>query len=442
MEKIKITKGFNQKLVGAPNLSIIQAQVPKTVGVSALDIPYIRPKLLVKENDLVQTGTPLFYDKRDKSIQYLSPGTGKVILIRYGDRRRLLEVVIELEKYDNPIKFKPILQHELKHQTRKELAKHLKTGGLWQCLRQLPFNDTANENHKPKIIIVSLNSNDIFSPDPGLMVKNKLEQFEYGLEILKLFSPSIVVTSRQSSLRRLGDIKKHITHIVQDTYPAWNPSIVLYHIKKKSDENSAWYVELDHLIKMAQFLLTGHYPVEKLVTVSQPQVTTPHILTRQGAPISSFVNLNDSDNLITTGQFNGRQVFLNDHLGFFENTLNILKNAGGDKMFGFAHPGFNTPTVSNTFISRILNRHLEVDCTLHGEERACINCSYCEDICPNDIMPNFIMKSLYSDEIEEALELGLLDCSKCGLCSYACPSKIELKEILSKGIDAYYKDRT
>ena len=51
------------------------------------------------------------------------------------------------------------------------------------------------------------------------------------------------------------------------------------------------------------------------------------------------------------------------------------------------------------------------------------------------------MKALHSDDIEDALNYGLLDCCRCGLCSYACPSKIELTQILSDGMDAHFKDK-
>ena len=34
---------------------------------------------------------------------------------------------------------------------------------------------------------------------------------------------------------------------------------------------------------------------------------------------------------------------------------------------------------------------------------------------------------------QESLDLGLLDCSECGLCSYVCPSKIELDDIIDQG---------
>ncbi|MBU2453775.1 MAG: NADH-quinone reductase, partial [Proteobacteria bacterium] len=53
MENIKILKGFKPTLTGMPDLSTIQIPEPETIAVSAMDIPFIRPKLLVKENDSV-----------------------------------------------------------------------------------------------------------------------------------------------------------------------------------------------------------------------------------------------------------------------------------------------------------------------------------------------------------------------------------------------------
>ena len=192
---------------------------------------------------------------------------------------------------------------------------------------------------------------------------------------------------------------------------------------------------------MAEFLTSGIYPVEKIIAITKPGGKSQHIISRQGTPIDLLTNNISSAALITTGKFNGRITSIESHLGFFENTLNIIEDVNNEKMFGFIRPGIKAATVSKTFLSCLTNKAMQVDCSLHGEERACINCSYCENICPNDLMPNFIMKALYSDDIEEALLHGLLDCCRCGLCSYSCPSKIELTKILSDGMDSYYKDK-
>ena len=82
-----------------------------------------------------------------------------------------------------------------------------------------------------------------------------------------------------------------------------------------------------------------------------------------------------------------------------------------------------------------------MDCNCHGEERACINCGSCAQACPVDILPQFTYKSILADEIEEALDHGMLDCVECGLCTYVCPSKIELSDVLKKTKKAYYLEQ-
>ncbi|MBA3008926.1 MAG: NADH-quinone reductase [Proteobacteria bacterium] len=441
MEKIKLSKGFTPQLAGMPDTSLIQLPTPHTIGLSALDIPYIRPKLLVKENDPVKTGTPLFCDKRDTAIQYVSPGTGTVKKIWFGERRQLQEVVIALDAPEKFVQFDPVPKKGLGNISKQELILRLKQGGLWQSLRQFPAKDTADSSHRPAMIIVSLNGNDIFSPHPGILLDREKQAFEFGLDLLKHFSDRVIVTARHSSLGRLKPILSHITHTVADTYPAWDPGVVLFHLKKSADENTSWCITADHLVMMATFLITGRYPVERIVTVTKNGDKRPHILTRQGAPIKILSGSFHPESLVTTGRFNGRIADIQGHLGFFENTLNIIDAAGEDELFGFIRPGTDKTTVSRAFLSCLSKNPQKVDATLHGEERACINCSYCENICPNDLMPSFIMKALHSDEIEDALAYGLLDCCRCGLCAYTCPSKIELTQILSHGMDSHYKDK-
>ena len=441
METINIAKGFKPKFIGMPDMSVIQLPEPGTIAVSAMDIPYIRPKLLVKENDPVKTGSPLFFDKRNNSIQYVSPGTGRVKKIVFGERRRLIEVVVELDKADDFIEFETLSPNDIDTVPKTDIINLLKKGGLWQSLRQFPLKDTADETHEPPMIIVSLNGNDPFSPHPRMVLENNADFFNFGLQVLKRFSNRIVVTSRQSSLDRLNGFKDPVTHIVPDFYPAWDPGAVLYHLKTTQNENSSWCISADHLIRVAKFLLTGRYPVSTVVTVTRSKDKKPHILTRQGTPVRDLAGSLDDNCLITTGRFNGRIVDPDTHMGFFETTLNIIEARQKEDLFGFIHPGLATPTASRTFLSCLTRTPRQFDCNIHGEERACINCGYCTKICPVDLAPNFVLKALLSDEIEDALNYGLLDCCRCGLCSYVCPSKIELTKILSDGMDAYYKDK-
>ncbi len=446
MEELKISRGFDLNVAEQPDLSLIRFVRPDILGCSTGDIPFIRPKLLVKEGQDVRTGQPLFTDKRNLSARFVSPGTGRVEKILYGARRRLMEVVIQTKSEDEYVEFNTLSLSDIAQMPKEELISRLQQGGVWQGLRQFPVQDSADPSHVPAMIILGLEGNDIFSPHPAVLLTDNLEAFEAGMAVLRRFSHRIVTVCRKSSLGAIRDlhsnVAEQVTHMTSDIYPAWNPGAVLYRLKQQAAENSSWCIRLDHLLMIGRSLLTGCYPVEKIVTVTRPGDSRPHILTRQGVSLSALSGIIPENSLVTTGRFNGRVLDRDAHLGFFENTVNIIEAGPEEEMFGFVRPGMNKPSVSATFLSSLFRRPAPLDCTLHGEQRACINCSYCERICPNGLLPSFIMKALHGDDLEEALNLGLLDCCKCGLCSYACPSKIELSRIFSDAVDAYYKEKS
>ena len=67
------------------------------------------------------------------------------------------------------------------------------------------------------------------------------------------------------------------------------------------------------------------------------------------------------------------------------------------------------------------------------ENRVCIRCGKCVDVCPVYITPNRITDFISKDLIEEAKDLALESCIECGACAYICPSKRPLLRWLRKG---------
>ena len=143
---------------------------------------------------------------------------------------------------------------------------------------------------------------------------------------------------------------------------------------------------------------------------------------------------------IVGGVFTGYTSSTDSYMGFYQNALNLVDDGDREEPFGFIRPGFGKPSYSTAFLSALHNKPFPMDCGQHGEVRACVNCGTCAKICPVDILPQFTMKCLVADEVEEALAHGLLDCAECGLCTYACPSKIELREVFRAAKAQYYKE--
>jgi electron transport complex protein RnfC len=60
-------------------------------------------------------------------------------------------------------------------------------------------------------------------------------------------------------------------------------------------------------------------------------------------------------------------------------------------------------------------------------EMPCIRCGDCADACPAGLRPQGLLRELLAQRPGAAIAAGLLDCSECGACDLACPSRIELR---------------
>lgn len=64
--------------------------------------------------------------------------------------------------------------------------------------------------------------------------------------------------------------------------------------------------------------------------------------------------------------------------------------------------------------------------TLSLNERDCINCGMCADVCSLGLIPTKFAKFSKINNMEDALAHNIMDCTECGCCSYICPAKIEI----------------
>ncbi|MCH1927081.1 electron transport complex subunit RsxC, partial [Shewanella sp. C32] len=62
------------------------------------------------------------------------------------------------------------------------------------------------------------------------------------------------------------------------------------------------------------------------------------------------------------------------------------------------------------------------------QERACIRCGECAQVCPADLLPQQLFWHAKAQEYDKATAFNLQDCIECGCCAYVCPSDIPLVE--------------
>ena len=60
----------------------------------------------------------------------------------------------------------------------------------------------------------------------------------------------------------------------------------------------------------------------------------------------------------------------------------------------------------------------------------CIGCGFCVDVCNEQLLPTRLVDLALAGDQEKFVKLGGLECCECGSCSYICPSRRSLTQII------------
>ena len=94
---IKIKKGLDLPIEGVAECRVSDARDIALYAVKPTDYVGLVPRLLVAEGDRVSAGDALFCDKNDVSLRFVAPVNGEVCAVVRGEKRKLLEVVVEAD---------------------------------------------------------------------------------------------------------------------------------------------------------------------------------------------------------------------------------------------------------------------------------------------------------------------------------------------------------
>ena len=108
MDKIKIRKGLDIRLAGAPSKQIERFE-PKLCAIKPTDFIGVVPKLHVEEGDTVKVGSVLFHDKNNERIVFTSPISGTVKAIVRGEKRAILKIMVENDGKNDAIDFSSVI---------------------------------------------------------------------------------------------------------------------------------------------------------------------------------------------------------------------------------------------------------------------------------------------------------------------------------------------
>ena len=450
MNTIKIKKGHNIRIAGLPVAKIEVAPAPPTVGVRPIEFKYLKPKLVVKEGDTVQIGSPLFFDKKNPDVKCASPAAGEIKSIIYGERRSVLQVVITRSNDETAIENEAFKFDELAGLGREKVINQILKANLWPLIRQRPFNKIANQNDIPKSIFVSGFNTGPLNVDLDLALEGKETEFQAGLNILRQLTDGKVYLniSNTSSAKALTEAKGVEITRFSGPHPAGNVGIQIHHLDPINPGEKVWTVNAQHVVTLGKLFLTGKFDPEIVVSVGGPSVKNPvHYKARIGNSIDSLLIDNidgDSNRVIGGDALSGRAAGHQDHIGYYTTTVTVLPvskdrpflgwlSIGSKKRIYSLMRGYNLQSSSGLFA---------FNTNQNGSKRHMVPVNAWESVLPMDILPNPLYRAILAEDIEEMEKLGILECDEedFALCTFACPSKIDLGAAVRKGIDLVEKE--
>jgi Na+-transporting NADH:ubiquinone oxidoreductase subunit A len=447
--KITVKKGLDIKMKGVPNKIIAEGNLSNSFALKPTDFPNLTPKLLVKEGDAVKCGSPIFCDKYNDVVVFVSPASGVVDKIIRGEKRRILAVTISSDEKFTQLNTKA---KDFSKLDRAELKTDLLKSGLWPFLRMRPIDIIARPEDTPKSIFISSFDTNPLSPDYDFIMHNKSAEFNAGLELLNILTDgSVHLQIRKNSDEVFLNAKNVKTHLVKGPHPSGNVGVQMHEIDPINKGEVVWYINPQDVMILGRYSLTGVYDANKVISIGGENVNSPkYVKTISGSSIESILEgaeVKENSRLISGNPLTGLKVEKDNYLGFYHHQLTVLPEGDEYKFFlseGWLSLGFNRFSASKSYPTWLMpkSKTYQFDTNLNGEERSFVVSGQYEKVFPFDIYPVQLIKSIITNDIEKMENLGIYEVSPedFALCEFVCTSKINVQEIVRNGLDLVYKE--
>ena len=459
MGHIAITKGLTIPLTGEPSGSLKTLETPRIspsspllIGLDLSSFDELKFKVLVRLEERVKIGQPLVEDKDTPGRYFVSPAGGIIREIRRGLKRRLLTLVIEVDSQEEEVETHSPIQ--LSTISKEELIEKLKEGGIFSHIRQRPFNFLANPTKTPRSIFVKAIESSPFTPPAELQVTGYEKEFQIGLTALKKLTPGPVHLiyrkgTTSPAFLNAQDVQRHTA---EGPHPIGNLSLHIEQLDPiRSPEDVVWTLTAHDVVALGSFILHGRYFTYRVISIAGPGILegkTGFFKTREGIPISSLIAgrlKKVSVRLISGDPLMGHQVESEDFLGFNDTVFCAIPENTRREFLHFFRLGLNKYTSSGAYLSGHLNseeREYNFTTNQHGEHRPFIDSTLYDDVMPLNVSTVHLVKAVMAEDYDLAAELGLLEVDEedFALPTFVCPSKMEMTDIIKKGLRRYAAD--
>ncbi len=291
---------------------------------------------------------------------------------------------------------------------------------------------------------------------PGIM--GDVSVFSNGLRTLRVLFPEseiiIAVNKRNVKFFDTQGIKEHAsTVIMSDRYPQEHPELLcrdtVHKVLVSPDgvrDSSILVMQFFDVIQVAEAMTCGRPLIDRIIMVAGTGVSKPGwYRIRIGTPFETVRrHLFKSDECgpwrIVRGSLLTGEGIVSPEASIHptDTEISVIREYAVRDLYRFLNPGFTYDSYSRTTAAGYIPLlPKQLDSNVHGGVRPCVQCNYCDEVCPVGIYPHLIWKHVVADRVDESFRFKPYDCIECKLCDYVCPSKIEIVSVVVKAKEEY-----
>ena len=456
IKHIHLNKGLDIPVKGAAELKVEKNIISEVVSVKPVNFKNLTPKLMVREGDEVKAGSILFVDKYRPEIGFASPVSGTVESVVRGEKRKLLEVRVKAAQTTDYIKFET---PELSKATAQEIKKVLLESGLWAAMKQRPYGTVANPADEPRAIFVSAFDSAPLAPDYNFTLKDEAANLQVAVDVLNKLTKGGVfvgVNAKNAATSPFNHLKGIKLYGFSGAHPAGNVGVQINNIAPINKGEVVWTIDPMFMVALGKLFTKGIYDVTRTIAVAGNRVEKPCYVTcvpgTQIKDLDFLVSKKDVEicdqecgcRYISGNVLTGNNVGAEGSLDFYSNMVSVISEGNYYEMFGWVKPIRSKKfSFSKSYFSWLTpKKQYKVDTNTNGGQRAFVVSDVYGKVLPMDIYPVYLLKAILAEDIDKMEQLGIYEVIEedLALCEYVCPSKIDIQDIVAKGIATMIKE--
>ena len=444
---IKITKGLDLPIQGAPEQKIQDGNSVTRVAILGEEYIGMRPTMHVQEGDKVKKGQMLFEDKKNPGVKFTAPAAGNVVEVNRGAKRVLQSVVIQLEGDESEV-FAKYSSAELASLDAAKVQENLVNSGMWTAFRTRPYSKSPALDSKPNSIFVSVMDTNPLAADPQIIIAQRNEDFANGLLVIgRLTDGKVFVNKASGADIAMGDASVEVNEF-SGVHPAGLVGTHIHYLDTVGQRKKVWHVGYQDVIAIGSLFTTGELDSTRVISLAGPEAKKPRLVrTLSGADITELTanEANPGEMRVLSGSvLQGNHAFgVHGYLGRFHNQVSILREGREKELFGWIKPGVNQHSVTRAYFGHFSPKKLfSMTTTTNGSDRSMVPIGNYERIMPLDILPTLLLRDMISGDTDGAQSLGCLELDEedLALCTYVCPGKYDYGSFLRDNLSKIEKE--